>query len=45
MAGLANGLSAEEIRNSNNLSSVQYDSARRRMRRALIRIGLTGSAP
>ena len=45
MAGLANGLSAEEIRNSNNLSLVQYDSARRRMRRALIRIGLTGSAP
>jgi RNA polymerase sigma-70 factor (ECF subfamily) len=45
MAGLADGLSAEEIRNNNNLSSVQYDSARRRMRRALIRIGLTGSAP
>jgi DNA-directed RNA polymerase specialized sigma24 family protein len=45
MAGLANGLSAEEIRNSNNLSLVQYHSARRRMRRALIRIGLTGSAP
>ena len=45
MAGLANGLSAEEIRNNNNLSSVQYDSARRRMRRALIGIGLTGSAP
>jgi DNA-directed RNA polymerase specialized sigma24 family protein len=44
LAGLANGLSAEEIRNNNNLSSVQYDSARRRMRRALIRIGLTGSA-
>ena len=39
------GLAAEEIRNDNNLSSVQYDSARRRMRRALIGIGLTGSAP
>jgi hypothetical protein len=45
LAGLANGLSAEEIRNNDSLSSVQYDSARRRMRRALIRIGLTGSAP
>jgi len=43
MAGLANGLSAEEIRNDANLSPVEYDSARRRMRRALIRIGLTGS--
>ena len=45
MEGLANGLSAEEIRNDANLSGVEYDSARRRMRRALIRIGLTGSAP
>lgn len=45
MDGLANGLSAEEIRTNNNLSAIEYDSARRRMRRALIRIGLIGSAP
>ena len=45
MEGLANGLSAGEIRNNCNLSAVEYDSARRRMRRAVIRIGLTGSAP
>lgn len=40
IAGLGNGLSAVEIRQANGLSDVQYDSARRRMRRALLRAGL-----
>jgi RNA polymerase sigma-70 factor (ECF subfamily) len=40
IAGLAGGLSAEEIRAAHGLSAVDYDSARRRMRRALLRVGL-----
>ncbi|MGA2043755.1 MAG: sigma-70 family RNA polymerase sigma factor [Roseiarcus sp.] len=43
--GLANGLSAQEIRAMHDLSPTEYDSARRRMRRALLRIGLTWGAP
>lgn len=43
--GLADGLSAEEIRAMHHLSSLEYDSARRRMRRALLRAGLSWSAP
>jgi DNA-directed RNA polymerase specialized sigma24 family protein len=45
IAGLENGFSAEEIRATHNLSTVEYDSARRRMRRALLRVGLSWSAP
>jgi hypothetical protein len=39
--GLREGLSAEQIRRSMGLSKTDYDSARRRMRRALLRQGLT----
>ena len=42
ISGLANGQSAEDIRVLNGLSPVEYDSARRRMRRALLRAGLSG---
>jgi DNA-directed RNA polymerase specialized sigma24 family protein len=41
IAGLGDGLSAEEIRRALGLGKTDYDSARRRMRRALIRAGLT----
>ena len=49
IAGLEDGLSAEEIRTKYGLSSTEYDSARKRMRRALLRDGtrskLTSSPP
>ena len=45
VSGLAGGLTAEEIRAMHDLSPIAYDSARRRMRRALLRVGLTWSAP
>ena len=41
IAGLGDGLTAEEIRRALGMSKTDYDSARRRMRRALIRAGLT----
>lgn len=41
IAGLGKGLSAEQIRAAAGISKVDYDSARRRMRRSLIREGLT----
>ncbi|WP_343716233.1 hypothetical protein [Inquilinus sp.] len=41
--GLSQGLSAEEIRRRTGLSETDYDSTRKRMRRALLRHGLTGS--
>jgi DNA-directed RNA polymerase specialized sigma24 family protein len=41
IAGLGDGLSAEQIRVAANMSKTEYDSARRRMRRSLIREGLT----
>jgi DNA-directed RNA polymerase specialized sigma24 family protein len=41
IAGLGDGLPAEEIRRTLGLTRTDYDSARRRMRRALIRAGLT----
>jgi RNA polymerase sigma-70 factor (ECF subfamily) len=44
LSGLANGLSAADIRVSHGLSGVEDDSARRRMRRALLRVGLSWSA-
>lgn len=39
--GLAGGHSAEQIRVSAGISKIDYDSARRRMRRVLLREGLT----
>jgi DNA-directed RNA polymerase specialized sigma24 family protein len=41
IAGLGDGLTAEEIRRTLGMSKTDYDSARKRMRRALIRAGLT----
>ena len=41
ISGLGDGLTAEEIRQSLGMSKTDYDSARKRMRRALIRAGLT----
>jgi DNA-directed RNA polymerase specialized sigma24 family protein len=41
IAGLGKGLTAEQIRAAAGISKVDYDSARRRMRRSLIREGLT----
>jgi DNA-directed RNA polymerase specialized sigma24 family protein len=40
IVGLADGLSADEIRAACGLTRTEYDSARKRMRRALIREGL-----
>jgi DNA-directed RNA polymerase specialized sigma24 family protein len=40
ISGLANGQSAEDIRVLHGLSPVEYHSARRRMRRALLHAGL-----
>jgi DNA-directed RNA polymerase specialized sigma24 family protein len=41
IAGLGEGLSAEQIRMAHGISKTDYDSARRRMRRCLLREGLT----
>lgn len=41
IAGIGDGRSAEQIRAATGLSRLDYDSARRRMRRSLIREGLT----
>jgi DNA-directed RNA polymerase specialized sigma24 family protein len=41
IAGLGEGLSAEQIRVATGISKTDYDSARRRMRRTLLREGLT----
>jgi RNA polymerase sigma-70 factor (ECF subfamily) len=45
LAGLAAGLSAREIRETYDLSEVDYDSARKRMRRKLLRQGIRWSYP
>ncbi len=45
IAGLGDGLTAEEIRRTLGMSKTEYDSARKRMRRALIRAGLTMGVP
>lgn len=39
--GLGDGMSAEQIRAAGKISKVDYDSARKRMRRCLLREGLT----
>jgi RNA polymerase sigma-70 factor (ECF subfamily) len=41
IAGLGEGLTAEQIRKATGISKTDYDSARKRMRRALLREGLT----
>ena len=41
IAGLSEGLSAEQIRVATGIARTDYDSARRRMRRTLLREGLT----
>jgi hypothetical protein len=41
ISALGDGLTAEEIRRALGMSKTDYDSARKRMRRALIRAGLT----
>jgi RNA polymerase sigma-70 factor (ECF subfamily) len=41
LAGLAEGHSAAQIRAALKISKIEYDSARKRMRRALLREGLT----
>lgn len=45
IAGLTNGLDAEEIQRHYGLGAVEYDTARRRMRRALLRHGLAWAWP
>ncbi|MCW5745221.1 MAG: hypothetical protein KIT36_03365 [Alphaproteobacteria bacterium] len=45
IAGLTEGLTADEIRRFYGMSERDYDSARKRMRRALLRCGLAWSAP
>ena len=45
IAGLAQGLSAVEIRTRHGLSQTLYDTARKRMRRALMRHSATGDGP
>jgi RNA polymerase sigma-70 factor (ECF subfamily) len=45
IAGLSSGQTAEEIRRAHDLSPVEYDSARRRMRRRLLRAGLSWGTP
>ncbi len=45
ISGIANGLSAEETRLIHGLTLTAYDSARRRMRRTLLRAGLVGETP
>jgi DNA-directed RNA polymerase specialized sigma24 family protein len=44
IAGLSEGLSAEQIRRASDISKTDYDSARKRMRRILLREGLTSWA-
>lgn len=43
LAGLADGLTAAEIRHLYDLGEMEYDTIRRRMRRALLRHGLAWS--
>jgi DNA-directed RNA polymerase specialized sigma24 family protein len=45
VAGLTNGLGAEEIQRHYGLSTIEYDTARRRMRRILLRHGLARTWP
>jgi hypothetical protein len=42
IAGLTEGLGAREIQRLYGMSETEYDSARKRMRRTLLRCGLAG---
>ena len=42
MVGLAEGFSASEIRSRHEMTQTEYDSARKRLRRAILRDGLGG---
>jgi DNA-directed RNA polymerase specialized sigma24 family protein len=44
IAGLSEGLTAHEIQRLYGLSETEYDTARKRMRRALLRCGLAGES-
>jgi hypothetical protein len=45
ITGLLDGMTPDEIRRRYGLSAVEYDTARRRIRRTLLRHGLTWSWP
>jgi len=45
ITGLLEGMAPEEIRRNYGLTTVEYDTARRRMRRAMLRHGLAWSWP
>ena len=45
ITGLTDGMEAEEIRRHYGLTAVEYDTTRRRMRRAMLRHGLAWSWP
>ncbi len=45
ITGLIGGMEAEEIRHHYGLTAVEYDTTRRRMRRAMLRDGLAWSWP
>ncbi len=45
ITGLLGGMAPEEIRRHYGLTTVEYDTARRRMRRAMLRHGLAWSWP
>jgi DNA-directed RNA polymerase specialized sigma24 family protein len=45
ITGLISGMAAEDIRRHYGLSAVQYDTTRRRIRRAMLRHGLAWSWP
>ena len=45
ITGLMNGMAAEDIRRHYNLTAVEYDTTRRRIRRTMLRHGLAWSWP
>src|SRR5262249_61231703 len=45
IAGLISGKAADDIRRHYGLTAVEYDTTRRRIRRTLLRHGLTSSWP
>jgi DNA-directed RNA polymerase specialized sigma24 family protein len=45
IAGLADGRTAQEIRDIHDISEAEYDTVRKRIRRTLLRQGLVGGKP
>ena len=45
LRGVTGGLTAEEIRRDTGMTEADYDSARKRIRRTLLREGLTCARP